>query len=117
VQRSITPKFPMRPAVQGVDLDPQTRCGHYHSALDIVALKLRCCRTYYACRECHDELAAHLAEVWPISERDQTAILCGACGSEMSIRAYLDSNDRCPACAAPFNPGCRKHYHLYFEVV
>ena len=106
----------MRPDVRGVGLDPQTRCAHYHARLDIVALKLRCCDTYYACRECHDELAEHQAEVWPAEDWDEKAILCGACGSEMSIREYLGCGDACPVCAAPFNPGCRTHHHLYFEV-
>jgi len=101
--------------VHGAQLDAETRCAHWHGPLDIVALKLRCCRTYYACRACHDELAGHVAEVWPAGEWDETAILCGACGTQMSIRAYMAVSDACPACAAPFNPGCRKHHHLYFE--
>jgi uncharacterized CHY-type Zn-finger protein len=54
--------------------------------------------------------------VWPIAERDRKAILCGACGLEMSIHDYLACADRCPACAAHFNPGCASHHHLYFEV-
>ena len=104
-----------RPDVHGVDLDPQTRCAHWHGALDIVALKLRCCGAYYACRDCHDALADHPARVWPRSEWGASAVLCGACGSQMSVRQYLACGDRCPACAAPFNPGCKLHRHLYFE--
>src|SRR5262245_61056688 len=104
----------MRPAVHGVRLDAQTRCAHWHSALDIVAIKMACCGQYYACRQCHDELADHRAEVWPAAAWDRPAILCGACGSELSIRAYLGCDSRCPACAAPFNPGCQTHKHLYF---
>jgi uncharacterized CHY-type Zn-finger protein len=103
-----------RPEVRGVGLDAQTRCAHYRGPLDIVALKLRCCRVYYACRECHDALAGHPAEVWPITERDHAAILCGACGAELTIAAYLHAGDACPRCAAPFNPGCRSHHPLYF---
>ena len=67
----------MRSAVHGVTLDTETRCAHYHSRLDIIAIKMRCCATYYACRECHDQLAGHAAEVWPIDEWDQAAVLCG----------------------------------------
>jgi uncharacterized CHY-type Zn-finger protein len=104
----------MRPAVHGVLLDPETRCAHYHSHLDIIAIKMRCCGTYYACRECHDELAGHAAEVWPTRAWDQAAVLCGACGAEMSVRQYLDCGNACPACRAAFNPGCRNHHHLYF---
>jgi uncharacterized CHY-type Zn-finger protein len=105
----------MRPAVHGLDLDPQTRCAHWHGPLDIVALRLPCCGLYYACRDCHDALADHPARVWPRAEQDAAAAMCGACGAEMSVREYLACDDRCPACGAAFNPGCRLHRHLYFE--
>ncbi|MDB5479919.1 MAG: zinc finger domain protein [Caulobacteraceae bacterium] len=105
----------MRPIVEGVSLDAETRCAHYHSAVDIIAIKMRCCGIYYACRECHDELAGHGSEVWPKAEWDQPAVLCGACGVEMSVRDYLACENSCPACGAPFNPGCKTHHHLYFE--
>jgi uncharacterized CHY-type Zn-finger protein len=104
-----------RPAVFGARLDPQTRCAHWRSPLDVIAIKLRCCGAYYACRQCHDELADHTAEVWPVAEWDQPAVLCGVCGGELSVRQYLDCGNLCPACGAAFNPGCRLHYHLYFE--
>jgi uncharacterized CHY-type Zn-finger protein len=39
----------------------------------------------------------------------------GACSVEMTIREYLECESRCPACGAGFNPGCRNHYHFYFE--
>jgi uncharacterized CHY-type Zn-finger protein len=104
-----------RPVVHGVDLDAQTRCAHWRSPLDIIAIRMRCCGDYYACKDCHDALASHPAEVWPRAEFGAPAVLCGACGQEMSIQAYLDCANRCPACEAPFNPGCRLHYHFYFE--
>ena len=105
----------MRPIVKGVSLDAETRCGHYHSPLDIIAIRMWCCGEYHACRECHDELADHPAAVVPVAAWDQPAVLCGACAAELSVRAYLDSGNRCPSCKAPFNPGCANHYHLYFE--
>ena len=43
------------------------------------------------------------------------AVLCGACGTQLTVRQYLACDNRCPACAAPFNPGCRLHYRFYFE--
>jgi uncharacterized CHY-type Zn-finger protein len=104
-----------RPAVIGLDLDPQTRCAHWRSPLDVIAIKMKCCGAYYACRECHDALAGHAAQVWPRSEWDQPAVLCGVCGEELSVRHYMACENRCPACDAPFNPGCRLHYDLYFE--
>jgi uncharacterized CHY-type Zn-finger protein len=105
----------MPPLVRGVDLDPQTRCAHYHSPLDVIAIKMRCCDTYWACRACHDEQAGHPAQVWPLADFDAPAILCGVCQVELSVTAYQTCGNRCPACDAAFNPGCRNHYHLYFE--
>jgi uncharacterized CHY-type Zn-finger protein len=104
-----------RPPVLGVDVDPQTRCAHWRSPLDVIAIKMKCCGDYYACRDCHDALSGHPAAVWPKAEWDQPAILCGVCGVELSVRQYMACDNRCGACAAPFNPGCRLHYHLYFE--
>ena len=107
----------LRPTVRGVDVDPQTRCAHWHSARDIIAIKMKCCGVYYACKDCHDALAGHAAAVWPRAEWQTPAILCGACGTELAIRQYLDSENTCPACGAGFNPGCRNHYHFYFEAM
>jgi uncharacterized CHY-type Zn-finger protein len=104
-----------RPIVKGIDLDGSTRCRHYRSALDVIAIKMKCCGTYYACIDCHSELARHAASVWPRQEWNQKAVLCGVCGAEMSVTEYLDSTNICPECRAAFNPGCRNHYYLYFE--
>lgn len=104
-------------SVRGVGLDSRTRCVHYHSALDIIAIRMKCCDTYYACKDCHDALADHAIKVWPRAEWDQLAVLCGACGTELTIAAYMTSGNQCPACGAQFNPGCQKHYSFYFEVV
>jgi len=107
----------MPPIAHGVSLDPQSRCAHWRSPLDIIAIKMRCCGRYYACHDCHDELESHPVEVWPKAEWDQPAILCGACKTELSVHQYMDCGNVCPACGAGFNPGCRNHYHLYFEAL
>jgi uncharacterized CHY-type Zn-finger protein len=104
----------IRPEVRGVDLDAETRCAHYHSALDIIAIKMKCCGVYYACKDCHNALAGHPITVWPRAEWAQSAVLCGACGHEMSIDQYMASSYQCPDCNAAFNPGCRNHYQFYF---
>jgi uncharacterized CHY-type Zn-finger protein len=101
--------------VKGVDLDPNTRCLHYHGASDVIAIKMKCCQTYYACIDCHTALAEHTAQVWLRDEWSCKAVLCGVCGNEMSVLEYMDSANRCSCCSASFNPGCRKHYHLYFD--
>ncbi|MHB8528662.1 MAG: CHY zinc finger protein [Caulobacteraceae bacterium] len=102
--------------VHGRGLDGQTRCAHWRGPLDIIAIRMRCCRAWWACRACHDELAGHAAELWPVSEWDEAAVLCGACGAQMSVTAYLACASRCPACEASFNPGCKTHHHLYFAL-
>jgi uncharacterized CHY-type Zn-finger protein len=103
-----------RPEVCGVDLDAQTRCTHYRTELDVIAIKMKCCGVYYACKECHVALAGHPIEVWPPVEWNQLAVLCGACGYEMTVIEYMAGSYECPHCDAAFNPGCRKHYQFYF---
>ena len=105
----------IRPRVNGIDLDSQTRCAHYRSALDIIAIKMKCCGIYYACKDCHDALADHAIQAWPRTEWAQAAVLCGACGIALTVKQYLGCSDKCPYCSSPFNPGCRNHYHFYFE--
>jgi uncharacterized CHY-type Zn-finger protein len=104
-----------RPCVYGIELDSQTRCAHYRGPLDIVAIRMKCCGRYYGCKDCHDAMAGHALEAWPESEWDRRAVLCGACGVELSIRQYLECAHTCPVCKAQFNPGCRNHSHFYFE--
>jgi len=105
-----------RPQIRGVNVDEETRCAHYHSPLDIIAIKLRCCDSYYACKECHDVLADHSLAPWPAASFDTHAILCGACGAELTINEYLGCGSRCPRCGAGFNPGCARHHHFYFSI-
>jgi uncharacterized CHY-type Zn-finger protein len=105
-----------RPTVHGVDLDAQTRCRHYHGPTDIIAIKMKCCGEYYACKDCHEERAGHAIVVWPKAEWTQLAILCGECGRELRIEEYLAGNSRCPRCNSAFNPRCATHYHFYFEM-
>jgi uncharacterized CHY-type Zn-finger protein len=105
---------PKTPEVHGLNLDPQTRCLHYHNPTDIIAIKMKCCGLYYACNNCHIALAGHRLQVWPQSEWHQTAILCGACHAELTIFQYLHGDSRCPVCQAAFNPACRNHHHFYF---
>jgi uncharacterized CHY-type Zn-finger protein len=100
--------------VYGARIDDQTRCIHYATALDVVAIKFVCCERYYPCHLCHEQEADHPARQWPVAERGQNAILCGVCSTEFSIETYL-LTDRCPSCAASFNPNCRLHSDLYFE--
>nr|WP_068776752.1 CHY zinc finger protein [Paenibacillus sp. FJAT-26967] len=96
-------------------IDQNARCRHYHADNDIVGIKFKCCDTYYGCYQCHQELAGHPSVTWKRSDRNAKAVLCGNCASEMSIRSYLECGDTCPYCRSLFNPGCKKHYSLYFE--
>jgi len=100
--------------VYGEEVDQQTRCGHYHSELDIIAIKFYCCGRWFPCFECHAVMADHAAKVWPQGKFDEPAVLCGACGHQLTVQRYLDCGSKCPKCEALFNPECAKHYHLYF---
>jgi len=81
----------MRPTVHGTEVDAQTRCVHYYSALDVIAIKMKCCGTYYACKDCHDALAGHAIEVWPLSGRYTSEVPCRVCGTVMSIQEYAEA--------------------------
>ncbi|UOQ83451.1 CHY zinc finger protein [Gracilibacillus salinarum] len=101
--------------VHGAVIDQETRCKHYRLPEDIVAIKFKCCNTHYPCYKCHEEEADHPAEVWPEEEYNQQAILCGKCGTALTISAYMQCDSACPHCGSSFNPGCRLHSHLYFS--
>ena len=102
-------------------------CTHWHSPLDVVAIRFHCCGHTYPCLHCYDEAEDHPVTPWPTttaSDRSQNAVLCRSCGSWLTVGEYLDlyseSTDPhcpcCPRCAASFNPGCALHSHVYFEV-
>ena len=102
--------------VKGKVIDNETRCSHYHTNLDIIALKFKCCNTYYTCYTCHQEATDHTPTTWEVTERDEKAVLCGVCGHELTITEYLASNNICTACQSHFNPNCKNHYNLYFKM-
>ncbi|MDW0118258.1 CHY zinc finger protein [Sporosarcina thermotolerans] len=101
--------------VAGSVIDNETRCTHYHSILDIIAIKFYCCNTYFPCFQCHEEAGCGSPEVWPAEKFDEKAILCGCCGNELTVNEYQNCNSVCPYCTAKFNPGCSLHKRLYFE--
>ncbi|MBT2484723.1 MULTISPECIES: CHY zinc finger protein [unclassified Microbacterium] len=101
--------------VRGRIIDAMTRCVHYGTAVDIVAIRFACCGEYYPCHLCHEETAGHPAQQWGLHERETKAVLCGACRTELSIGEYLPVSE-CPHCRSRFNEGCALHAHLYFEI-
>lgn len=103
------------PQVYGKTVDEHTRCVHYSTELDIIAIRFACCKKYYPCHLCHGETADHTGQQWPREKWDQNAILCGMCWSQLTVESYR-SADSCPECAAPFNPRCAAHSSYYFEV-
>ena len=102
--------------IKGKTVDNETRCVHYHSPLDIIAIKFKCCSNYYPCYYCHQEETSHNTEVWAKNEFDTKAVLCGICKMEMTITEYINSSYTCPSCYGKFNSKCSNHYHYYFEV-
>lgn len=111
---SMAPSSADRPPVFGAAVDQMTRCVHYRGATDIVAIRFACCGDYYPCHHCHEESAGHAAEQWAPDQHDRKAILCGACGHELTIAEYL-SVTTCPTCSAQFNERCVLHRHHYFH--
>ncbi|NHN61179.1 MULTISPECIES: CHY zinc finger protein [Halorussus] len=99
--------------VRGVDVDSETRCAHYDTDRDVVALRFACCEAYYPCFRCHEATADHEAERLPM-ESSASAVLCGVCGAELTAREFVDGAHECPDCGAAFNPGCADHYEQYF---
>ncbi|GAA3893500.1 CHY zinc finger protein [Leifsonia kafniensis] len=98
----------------GKPIDAQTRCVHYATEHDVVAIKFVCCERFYPCHLCHEQTADHAAQQWPADRQGEQAILCGVCQQTLSISTYLGVS-ACPHCSAEFNEGCRLHRHLYFE--
>ncbi|WP_430297767.1 CHY zinc finger protein [Sinomonas sp. B1-1] len=45
--------------VFGATVDDQTRCVHYRTEVDVVAIKFACCLRYYPCHLCHAEDTDH----------------------------------------------------------
>lgn len=102
--------------LRGVAVDSETRCAHYGTDRDVIALRFGCCEAYYPCFTCHAAVADHDPEVWPRSRFEEPAVLCGVCRETITAAAYLDGDDSCPHCGAQFNPGCRNHRDRYFEI-
>jgi uncharacterized CHY-type Zn-finger protein len=102
--------------VSGVDVDASSRCAHYGTDRDVVAIRFACCDRFYPCHACHDAVVDHDAEQWPRDRFDEPAVLCGGCANALAIEAYLGADDECPTCGHAFNPGCAAHADRYFEV-
>jgi uncharacterized CHY-type Zn-finger protein len=104
----------MSNTVHGLEVGACGGCAHYRSPLDSVAIEFRCCKRFFACHLCHDALADHSPQLH--DDPDTRAILCCRCGAQLTIASYLAGPSECPSCQAPFNPGCKKHAHLYFKL-
>ncbi|WP_323704830.1 CHY zinc finger protein [Mammaliicoccus sp. Dog046] len=101
--------------VYGLTVDNETRCEHYQTPLDIIAIKFKCCNKFYPCYKCHDACENHEAKRWNQDEFNEQAILCGVCNQTMSINEYM-MTEVCPHCDARFNDRCKYHHHLYFKI-
>lgn len=103
------------PLVWGVGLrrHGESRCAHWNSELDVLAIQAPCCQKFYACASCHDACENHSFNPWPSSTSlEQNALLCGVCRHSYSIREYINGTESpsCPACGASMNPGCKLHW-------
>lgn len=51
------------PKVYGATVDQETRCTHYNTPFDVIAIKFKCCHKYYPCFKCHNESEKHRRNV------------------------------------------------------
>lgn len=103
--------------LKGQLVDTHTRCRHYHSILDIIAIKFKCCGTYFPCYKCHQELESHDIIRWKKLDLDsEKVILCGLCCNLLYYQEYSANDNKCLYCNSSFNPNCSLHYGLYFEM-
>lgn len=101
--------------IEGIAVDEQGRCAHYNAPVDIVCYKFPHSNTYYPCNLCYEEINHKSpAEKYPIHS-EVPAVLCGVCQTEIPINQYVNVT-QCPNCTYPFNPGCKNHFHYYFEI-
>ena len=103
------------PVIWGLQLRRygSSRCTHWHSELDVLAIQAPCCGKYYACASCHDACEDHSLRPWPASTPvEQDALLCGVCRHNYSIREYISGSEppSCPECGVNMNPGCKLHW-------
>jgi uncharacterized CHY-type Zn-finger protein len=63
--------------IYGIELDTATRCVHWRSDRDILAIWAPCCETYYSYLACHAAAADHPLERIPESAFDTPGALCG----------------------------------------
>lgn len=101
-------------------VDNHTRCSHYHTVKDIIALKFKCCGIYWPCYQCHLEISACQATQRYSTEelkfQSMFVILCGQCYNELTFDEYNRNTYKCIYCDSEFNPGCLLHYDLYFDL-
>lgn len=96
-------------------VDNHTRCTHYHTKLDIIAIKFKCCKNYYPCFKCHQESTNHEPDRFDKNDNTTKAVLCGNCVNELTVTEYLNCGYTCTHCGGQFNPGCSLHYEIYFN--
>jgi uncharacterized CHY-type Zn-finger protein len=102
--------------LRGVGVGPETRCAHYHSPRDVIAIRFPCCDAFYPCHGCHEAGTEHAPERWTADQFNTPAVLCGNCGTVLTVEQYLNADHTCLACGAAFNPECARHHDRYFEV-
>lgn len=103
--------------LKGQLVDTHTRCRHYHSTLDIIAIKFKCCDAYFPCYKCHQESESHDIIRWKKLDLDtEKVILCGSCYNLLYYQEYSADDNICLYCNSGFNPNCSLHYGLYFEL-
>ncbi len=86
---------------------------HYHSTLDIVALKCFESVSEVLPLSSHDSLGEHSFRAYPLSVEAGQGPYLWRLSVEMTVRNIRGSS--LSQCHSAFNPACSKHYDIYFE--
>jgi len=79
---------------QGLLVDDESRCVHYHSEKDIVSPQCYECKKHYACYQCHNAMEKHVFSPYPLALSEDQPILCGICKRTMTFQKYKNIKNR-----------------------
>jgi uncharacterized CHY-type Zn-finger protein len=109
-------KGPFQNNNDSMDSSQTYGCAHWKTQKDIISIKCPCHNKFLPCLSCHQEKYDSVFKPWPKDSWGEKAILCRACKTTLTITEYMKCNSTCPKCGAEFNPGCKNHWPLYFEI-
>ncbi len=103
--------------VHGIKVDAKGRCAHWHSEKDIVSFQFPGDKLFYPCYQCFIAIHGKKPSTWSLKrDAQKKVILCGNCQNLIDLQTYIQHANNCIHCHHPFNPGCKRHWHLYVHI-